>query len=221
MLCANLIVKPLSEIHAAPAPDITRQEADIHVHGSPHYTTRLCGPAAPERAELEQFIRLVFHRAYGASIKHFMPQLMSLRDAGGRLLAVCGLRNADHGALFLETYLDAPVEHVIADRTQHGVERSDIVEIGNLAVAEPGIAPHLLASVSHYLHGTGTQWAVFTAIPVLRNSLTRLNMQLEVLADASLQRIVPEERPEWGSYYDKNPQVMAVRRASRPDFTAA
>lgn len=220
MLCVNQIVAPRSAVEVAHTETL-RLEADIHVHGSPRYTTQLCGPDTPERAELELFIRHVFHRAYGASIKHFMPQLMSLRDAGGRLLAVCGLRNADHGALFLETYLDAPVEHVIADRAQHGVERSDIVEIGNLAVAEPGIAPHLLASVSRYLHGTGTQWAVFTAIPVLRNSLTRLNMQLEVLADASLQRIAAEERPEWGSYYDKNPQVMAVRRASRPDFTAA
>lgn len=220
MLCANQIVAPRSAVEVAHT-EALRLEADIRVHGSPRYTTQLCGPDAPERAELELFIRNVFLRAYGASIKHFLPQLMSLRDAGGRLLAVCGLRNADHGALFLETYLDAPVEHVIADRTRHGVERNDIVEIGNLAVAEPGIAPHLLASVSHYLHGTGTQWAVFTAIPVLRNSLTRLNMQLEVLADASLQRIAPEERPEWGSYYDKNPQVMAVRRASRPDFTAA
>lgn len=220
MLCANQIVAPFSEIHTAPTPDISRPLADIHVHGSPRYATQLCGPDASERAELEQFIHNVFHRAYGASIRHFMPQLMSLRDAGGRLLAVCGLRKAEDGELFLETYLDAPVENIIADRTQNNVMRSDIVEIGNLAVAEPGIAPHLLASVSHYLHGTGTQWAVFTAIPVLRNSLNRLNMELEVLADASLQCIAPAERPEWGTYYDKNPQVMAVRRAARPDLTA-
>ena len=112
------------------------------------------------------------------------------------------------------------VETLIAERAEHEVTREEIVEIGNLAVAEPGIAPHLLASVSRYLHGTGTQWAVFTAIPVLRNSLTRLNMQLEVLADARLDCIVPEERPEWGRYYDQNPQVMAVRRASRPDVKA-
>lgn len=221
MLCANQIVAPLSEVHTSHAPEVSRQEADICVHGSPRYATQLCGPDAPERAELERFIRQVFHRAYGASIRQFMPQLMSLRDAGGRLLAVCGLRNAASGRLFLETYLDAPVENVISERTRDEVLRGDIVEIGNLAVAEPGIAPHLLASVSGYLHGTDTRWAVFTAIPVLRNSLARLNMPLEVLADASLQRIVPAERPEWGSYYDKNPQVMAVRRASRPDFKAA
>lgn len=219
MLCANPVVTPFSETSDALAENC-KPVAEIHAHGSPRYTAALCGPDAPERAELEQFIGVVFRRAYGASIRHFMPQLMSLRDAGGKLLAVCGLRNAESGSLFLETYLDAPVEALIAGRAAQEVTRRDIVEIGNLAVAEPGLAPHLLASVSRYLHGTGTEWAVFTAIPVLRNSLTRLNMQLEVLADARLERIVPAERPAWGTYYDKNPQVMAVRRASRPDFTA-
>lgn len=218
MLCANPIIAPLSDVHASHVPDTLPHAADIHVHGSPRYVTELHGPDAADRHELEQFIRHVFHRAYGASIRHFMPQLMSLRDAGGKLLAVCGLRNAEAGPLFLETYLDAPVESVISARTRNEVERGDIVEIGNLAVAEPGIAPHLLASVSRYLHGTDTEWAVFTAIPVLRNSLSRLNMQLEVLAGAGLDRIPPQERPEWGTYYDKNPQVMAVRRASRPEF---
>lgn len=220
MLCAHPVISPLAEEPLLQPLETARLEAEIHTHGSPRYMAALCGPEAPERAELEQFIRVVFRHAYGASIRHFMPQLMSLRDASGRLLAVCGLRNAGTDALFLETYLDAPVETLIAERAQQDVLRHDIVEVGNLAVAEPGIAPHLLASVSRYLHGTGTQWAVFTAIPVLRNSLTRLNMQLEILAEASLERIVPEERPEWGTYYDKNPQVMAVRRASRPDFAA-
>lgn len=219
MLCAHPLVAPLIREQTT-RPLAAPRAADIHIHGSPRHVAALCGPDAPQRAELEQFIRSVFRRAYGATIRHFMPQLMSLRDGGGTLLAVCGLRNAGDESLFLETYLDAPVESLISARAAEAVARQDIVEIGNLAVAEPGIAPHLLASVSHYLHGTGTQWAVFTAIPVLRNSLTRLSMPLEILADARLERIVPAERPEWGSYYDQNPQVMAVRRAVRPDCSA-
>lgn len=219
MLCTQALTASLSD-ESPVRPLALPPEAEIHAHGSPRFLTALCGPEGAERAELEQFIQHVFRRAHGAIIRHFMPQLMSLRDSNGKLLAVCGLRNAGEAALFLENYLDAPVETLIAERAEHEVTREEIVEIGNLAVAEPGIAPHLLASVSRYLHGTGTQWAVFTAIPVLRNSLTRLNMQLEVLADARLDCIVPEERPEWGRYYDQNPQVMAVRRASRPDVKA-
>jgi hypothetical protein len=219
MLCAHPVVTPLAE-DLATHPAALPPAADILVHGAPRFVATLCGPDAVERAELEQFIRDVFRRAHGATIRHFLPQLMSLRGSDGKLLAVCGLRNASSGRLFLETYLDAPVETLIAQRAAQDVDREEIVEIGNLAVAEPGIAPHLLASVSHYLHGSGTQWAVFTAIPVLRNSLTRLNMQLEVLGDARIDRILPEERPGWGRYYDQKPQVMAVRRASRPDFMA-
>ena len=196
--------------------DHFRQKADVQAYGAPRFVTQLCGPDAPQRAELEAFIREVFRRAHGATIRHFMPQLMSLRDAGGQLLAVCGLRNAADGRLFLETYLDAPVERLISARASEDIARENIVEIGNLAVAEPGMAPVLLASVSKYLHDTGTQWAVFTAIPMLKNALARLNMQLETLGQASIEHIPAEQRPEWGSYYDKQPQVMAVRRAARP-----
>lgn len=196
--------------------DHFRQKADVRAYGAPRFVTELCGPDAPRRAELEAFIRQVFRRAHGATIRHFMPQLMSLRDASGQLLAVCGLRNAADGALFLETYLDAPVEQLISAKAEEDIGREAIVEIGNLAVAEPGMAPVLLAGVSKYLHDTGTQWAVFTAIPMLKNSLARLNMQLETLGQASIEQIAPDQRAEWGSYYDKQPQVMAVRRAARP-----
>jgi hypothetical protein len=215
MLCNNQVITHFPVAYSGPLA--LRQKADVRVHGARRFVTALSDPDSPDRHELEQFVRHVFHQAYGASIRHFMPELMSLRDEDGRLMAVCGLRKADAGPLFLETYLDDQVESVIAAKTQDEVSRGDIVEIGNLAVAEPGIAPQLLASISMYLHGTDTQWAVFTAIPVLRNSLSRLNMQLEVLADADLEKIREAERPLWGSYYDKNPQVMAVRRAVRPD----
>lgn len=215
MLCANPIVYPVADT-AEPFFQ-TPRDAQVCAHGSPRYLAQLCGPDAPERAELEQFVREVFKRAYGACIRHFMPQLMSLRDTEGQLLAVCGLRNAGDATLFLETYLDKPVEQALSERVRVHVGRRAIVEVGNLAVAEPGVAPHLLASVSAYLHSTHASWAVFTAIPVLRNSLARLNMAMEVLADATLQHIQPEERDSWGSYYDKRPQVMAVRRVSRPN----
>lgn len=216
MLCANQPLSQFPDQNSDFVPEIVRRDADIHIHGDRHVTTQLSGPDAPERQELEQFIRNVFHRAYGANIKQFMPQLMSLRDGAGNLLAVCGLRNAGDGALFLESYLDAPVEAAISDRIRNEVAREDIVEIGNLAVAEPGVVRQLLASVSAYLHRTNTQWAVFTAIPVLRNSMLKLNMPLEILASADIRKIEVTERPNWGSYYDKNPQVMALKRIVPP-----
>jgi len=76
----------------------------------------------------------------------------------------------------------------------------------------PATARSLLASVSVYLHSTNSQWAVFTGIPALRNSLTKLNMRLEKLGEAKITSLPEPERAAWGSYYAENPQVMAIRR---------
>lgn len=189
-----------------------RRAADVRLHEARQIVTSLSGPQAEDRLELEGFVRYVFRRAYGAKIKYFMPQLMSLRNEQGSLLAVCGLRHASEGELFLERYLEASVEAVLSLHTGVDVARQEIVEIGNLSVAEPSTIRCLLASVSLYLHGTSAEWAVFTGIPALRNSLMKLNMQLEILGDAKITALPENERAAWGSYYDECPQVMAVRR---------
>lgn len=177
-------------------------------------TTRLTSAHMPGREHLERFIHSVFRRAYGANIRHFMPMLLSLHDQNERVLAVCGLRRAGFGPLFLENYLQHPVEAVLTTRIGAAVTRDRIVEIGNLAVTELGLARSLLRVVIRHLLATDAEWAVFTAIPALRNSLGKLNVQLEVLCDASLDQVPSAEQPDWGSYYDQQPQVMAVRRLS-------
>lgn len=191
---------------------MARRQAIIRLHGAQEIVTSISGPDAADRAELEAFIRDIFYRSHGAHITQFMPRLMSLRDDTGKLLAVCGLRHAAESRLFLETYLDQPVEKILAQHIGSPIARDDILEVGNLAVAEPANVRSLLASVSVYLHGTSTQWAVFTGIPSLKNSLLKLNMPLEVLGKAELSALPEDERANWGSYYDEEPQVMAIRR---------
>ena len=55
------------------------------------------GPLADERAEAEAFVREAFRIAYDARIEHFLPTLMALRNDGGQLLAVLGLREPGPG----------------------------------------------------------------------------------------------------------------------------
>ncbi len=201
-----------------PVPMASPKVADVvFVHGARQMTTAFSELHDPGRATLEGFIKKIFKRAYGAEIRHFMPRLMSLADRDSGLLAVCGVRQARMSELFLEHYMDQPVEKLLSERTGQPIRREEIVEIGNLAVAEPGMARQLLAGVIDHLHGTPAQWAVFTAIPSLRNSLAKLNVQLEVLCDARLDRLPEHERAGWGTYYEQNPQVMAVRRM--PQFS--
>lgn len=197
-----------------------RVTAQIHLHSAENVHTSISGPEADDRTELEQFIHRIFSKAYDADVKEFMPQLMSLRNASGELLAVCGLRHAESTSLFLERYLESPIEAVIAEKSGQQVDRIDIVEIGNLAVAHPETTRSLLASISVYLHGTSTTWGVFTGIPTLRNALSKLNVHLLPLGLASLAHLPEDEQADWGRYYDEKPHVMAVKRLQPPSSTS-
>jgi len=169
-------------------------------------------PGAADRAEVERFIGDIFREAYGAEIKRFKPCLMSLRDHDNKLVAACGFRSAALEPLFLETYLDKPIEAVLAERVGFPVKRGDIVEVGNLSVIEPGMARYLIAAIVAQLHATSKQWAVFTAVPLVRNAFIKMGMNPVILGDADKSRLSPEEQAEWGSYYEQKPQIMAIRR---------
>ncbi len=166
------------------------------------------GPEAEDRRELEHFVYDSFRLAYGAHVHHFMPQLMSLRDARGELLAVCGLRSAGAERLFLEAYLDEPVDKILAAKTGRKIRREDIVEVGNLAGFRPGMGRHLIAVLTAHLHEIGVHWVAFTAIPGLRNAFAKLGIELTSVCPADRTKLPVECQAGWGSYYGKNPHVM-------------
>jgi hypothetical protein len=169
-------------------------------------------PDAADRAELEAFIRHQFYQAHGAQIKFFMPCLMSLRDSTGKLMAACGLRSATDEPLFLETYLDQSIEARLSAAMGYTIRRTEIVEVGNFAVATPGAARCLVHEIIKQLHLTAKQWAVFTIIPLISNAFAKMGVQAEALGEAKIDRIPAEERENWGRYYEQKPQIMAVRR---------
>lgn len=173
-------------------------------------------PGADDRAEIEQFINDVFRRVYGAKIKHFKPCLMSLRGQDNKLIAACGFRSAALEPLFLENYLDQPIEAVLSERTGLPVNRGDIVEVGHFSVQiESGLARYLITAIVDRLHDTSKQWAVFTAVPLVRNAFIKMGLNPVMLGDADKNRLSPEEQAEWGSYYAQKPQIMAVKRIER------
>jgi hypothetical protein len=190
----------------------TSKSAAIHLHGSQPIVTAISELDAADRKELEDFVRTIFRRSHSAEISHFMPKLLSVRDVKGNLLAVCGLRHAYEEKLFLEAYLDVPIEALLSQKNKTIISREAVLEIGNLAVADSINVRSLLACISLYLHTTHSEWAVFTGTSVLRNSLTKLNMSLHLLGEASIERIPELERSAWGSYYEERPQVLAIRR---------
>jgi hypothetical protein len=157
----------------------------------------------------EQFVHSCFKRHYGAEISHFMPLLMSLSDQHNELKAVLGFCYGEHNPLFLENYLDLPVEQVLASKLKRPVDRSRLVEVGNLAVNSAGGGRWLITALTAYLSTTGCEWALFTIGPVLHNAFSRLGLQLIDLAPARCESLPLGERAHWGSYYKQKPRVMA------------
>lgn len=192
-----------------PAPDCALRERALKGIGG--LDVRLHRRGDPARRGLEDFIRGSFRIAYQARIRHFMPALMSVRSPKDELVAVCGLRDPRHEHMFLENYLPGPVEARLAELTGKPVARAGLMEVGNLAVARPGFARFLIAALTEHLHARGRQWAVFTAVPTLRNAFARLGIRLVELGPADSGKLSPSQRAEWGSYYDCEPLVMAAR----------
>jgi hypothetical protein len=164
---------------------------------------------AGESGEIEDFIRQCFADAHGASIKHFMPRLLSLRARHGDLIAAFGLRSASNSRLFLETYLDSPIEAVLQAQLGQVVKREEIIEIGNLSALYPGAARWLIVALTAMLHDEGYKWVVFTGTAALRNGFSRLGLRPVELGAATLEHLPPADRASWGSYYDHAPMVMA------------
>ena len=163
----------------------------------------------PERSACEGFIAARFQRAHGARIGHFSPHLLGVRDALGRWRAASGYTPAGGRRLFLEQYLDAPVERALSQHRGRAISRDGIVEVGNLAASSIGMARALIPLLARHLDRLGYEWVVFTATRELRNTFARLGLHPVALAPADPARL--HERGDWGRYYDNDPVVMAGR----------
>lgn len=167
--------------------------------------------AHPDRGEVESFIADVFYRAYGAHIKSYMPKLIALRDENQTLMAAFGLREAKNNPLFLEQYLDAPIEKVMSDKLRQNISREHITEIGNLSVINPRNAGILIAHVIRHSIEAGVQWCAATAHHTLQNGLIKGGVDVFPLQAVDPHRLPDHELADWGSYYANQPQVIAVR----------
>lgn len=161
-----------------------------------------------QRASIEAFIARRFDEVYGARVHSFMPRLLGLHDHGGALIAALGLRAADREKLFLEHYLDAPVELMVERQFGQRARRGEIAEVGNLAGATPGALRQLIPALTTLLHREGFHWVAFTGAAHLCNAFSRLGLPLAVVAPARLDRLPQSERQCWGRYYDRHPSVM-------------
>ena len=167
----------------------------------------ILNPEHPDWDSTTAAIALVYRKAYGARIKTFMPQLLRVCDREGVFRAIVGLREAATERLFLETYLDEPIEQAIGRMAGERVNRDQVIELGNLAESRPGDARLGIIATTRYLHVLGFRWVVFTAVPQLLNAFKRLGMEVNEIAEADPARLPADQRGIWGSYYEEHPKV--------------
>ena len=137
-----------------------------------------------------------------------MPRLFSLRNQAGDICGAFGLRSANR-KLFLEQYLDTPIEQTIAAVPAVTVERRTIVEVGHFSGAFPGVVRAMIGLLTERLHREGYEWVVFTGTASLAQRL----LPPGTVPDRhpgrhALTGCRPEERAAWGNYYDHAPRVL-------------
>lgn len=175
---------------------------------------------SPGRVAAEQLIEQRYAQCYGARIPVHYPNLIAVHAADGSALAAAGVRDAADGALFLESYLDEPVETALARQGAGDVPRRAIVEIGNLASRSRTASVRLFHRVAEHLKQMEYRYAVVTATRALRDLIGDLGLTVFDIAPALPDRLADRGR-SWGQYYACAPRVIGGEIASNASHVAA
>jgi len=161
------------------------------------------------RKTVEDYIRDQFSVIYEAKISSFMPYLITM-NCEGAISATAGMRPADQQPLFLEQYLEQPIEQSLSIQTRTTISRHHIVEIGNLAATRRGSSQLLFLILTGLLAQTQFKWIVFTGNQQIAKSLQRLGVDLHNLGNADPDQLSLNRQSDWGSYYQGNPHVFCA-----------
>lgn len=164
-----------------------------------------------QRASIEQFIASGFAKAYQADVHSFMPNLLGVSRAGD-WQAVLGLRCAAHTELFIEHYLPAPVEQLLATYGMQA-ERSQLIEIGHLYASNRQSLLQLFVLMAYALDQLNYRYLLCAATTQVRGILSRHGIELTELAEAKAEAL-GHQAASWGTYYDTNPKVCVMDLAA-------
>jgi Thermostable hemolysin len=159
-----------------------------------------------DRATVVDLICRKYALVHGAVPEVTYPQLRA-QNSAGQPKAALGYRRADAGPLFLEAYLNAPVEQVICEIFGRELTRHDIVEIGNLASEA---APAMVALWARTANDLASEAEVVVAVLTkpLRSMFRRLGVVLHEIIPACQGRLASGTE-QWGQYYRDDPVVCA------------
>ncbi len=187
--------------------DILRRKQSLAVSALAHSNFALVSEKSEKRQYCEKYIADRFERAFGAQITEFFPTLLVCEDRDA-IKATVGLRSGEQRPFFLEQYLEDSLEKIFGTITGNSIQRSELIEIGNLAASGKPCSQALFVLLAAILAEAGYKWVVFTATAQIRCLLEGLQLQAITLCAASESKLTPNAA-DWGSYYAARPEVQA------------
>lgn len=163
---------------------------------------------------VQELVANRYAAVHGASQVAEFPHYCTVQDGEGPC-ATLGFRNASEGRLFLEAYLDHPIEQVVCAALGGPITRDRIVEIGAHASQRPRATIALWArAAADLVLASDVAVAVLTA--PMRAMFERLGLPISILGRADRHRL-EDGGAAWGRYYEADPMVCAGEiAAARP-----
>ena len=167
---------------------------------------RLHSGGSLNRRLLETYIAERYKQAHDVLISEFLPILLEMTKEG-KSQAVLGLQPGQYRPMFLEQYLDSPIEQQISKFSKRPIDRCSLIEVGNLAVTHRGAGLLLFVILTMLVAEAGYEWVVFTVTEEVEKLIRKLGFDLHYLVSADPARL-KDGTENWGRYYDHNPRVM-------------
>ena len=153
-----------------------------------------------------EFTKDQYEARFGCTLTEFYPNTVSVYE-DGVLTAVAGFRGAGTGKLFLEQYLETPIEQCIWAKFTPPAERHEIVELGGFAATSRRAALPLMIYLAPALYELGYKKLVCTANKPIQMCLRTLGLDPIFVADADQGKLKTSDE-DWGTYYNGQPQVF-------------
>lgn len=167
-----------------------------------------------QRRDAERLIETVYASTFDVQLTAHFPDIIAVIDASERVVAAAGCRRADRSRLFLEHYLDEPIERSLSRLSGRTVARAEVAEIGNLATSGAGPAAAILfGALAAHLRDDGAAFAVATATRRLRRAFKAFGFGAAEIAPA-VRGNLPNAGADWGRYFDHDPVVVWGRVAA-------
>ncbi|QMV17001.1 Thermostable hemolysin [Vibrio spartinae] len=169
-------------------------------------TLEIISETHPMRHQVERYIAERYSYAFDANIEQFMPLFLALLQ-GEDIQSICGYRAASEAPLFLEQYLDLAAEKAVSEAFAQTIERTTLIEFGQLASFSKGLSPFHFYLIAQRLVEMGYQWCICTVTDPLYALMKRLGLNPVVIAQADARRV--DHAAQWGRYYQLRPRIVA------------